>query len=509
MENVKTFAKDIKVENDFLIVEQGAILDNTNAVVGFGGSLSVYGTLAGATVQDQGYIGVGVNGRASWVNVQANGRFDVWANAQAIDADVNGFDLANTGNMYVLDGAKADDTDVNAFGVMFVEEGAIARDTDVNANGALHITGKAYDTDVRGGFVGVGANGVADDIDIFAGNVDVFNGGTVVEAGAGAGVMTLWSGAKAVETEITGGEVRVAEGALLLEDTEVRAGDLVFYNSGLWVGSGDIEVRTAGAINTWGQTYYNGTITVDFSGATNFAAVGAAADTLGKVRIDDLTNIFGATLQVEADSDTDNGRYLIVGNASDYMGYFINFSDGDLDYSAQIGGVGVYANDKTYSFNIDANDNLYMDVADGYVEFPYGANNSLGSGNFGAAGEQIVWTNEDKSAIGIANVGTFATAGEFAGIGDFDGNGIDDILFANGNDLNAIFNYGGGVSGTVNYKDVLAGGTVDDFQIADQGGYDTVFVKYADVFSEAVLFSFDGNMEYKFTALQNYETCIK
>ena len=196
-------------------------------------AVNVFGRLNGAIVEANAYIGVGNGGVTDTVAVAA-AQFDVW------------------------NGGTARNTDLWAGANMFVMDGAVARDTDVNANGALHITGKAYDTDVLGGFVGVGANGVADDIRIFGGNVDVFNGGTVVDANVRAGVMTLWSGATAVDTEINGGEVRLAGGAYMIGEVEVNNGDLVFFASDSRFGEGEITVSTGGAITTWGDNCFCG-----------------------------------------------------------------------------------------------------------------------------------------------------------------------------------------------------------------------------------------------------------
>lgn len=474
MENVKAFDSILNVEAG----KTQAWADVADFGFGMYDAANVFGKLNGAYVRDFGYLGVGQAGATDNVVVGANGEFKVWANAQAVNTRVSGFDAANTGNMYVFDGAKAQNTTVNAFGVMFVEEGAIARITTVNG-GALHITGKAYDTAVNfGGYAGVGANGVADDIDInVGGNVDVFNGGIAVEAGVNGGLLTLWNGAKTVNAGVAaGGEIRVGNGALLTEETVVdNAGDLVFYESMTWAGYGEIELNRGGAINTWGQTAFNGTITFDFN-AQPFA--GVVPDMRDKVRVDDLASIYGVTLEVESNSRIDEGRYLIAGNASAWLGSYITFSDSDIDYVAQIGGLGIYANDKTYCFNIDANDNLYMDVVDGNVvaEYPYQANNSVGAGKFTPAlngPTELVWINEDKSAIGIGSVGVLATAGEFAGIGDFDGNGIDDILFANGKDLICTFLFDDNADNVVDrtyahtYTDLLSYGTMDDFQVGD------------------------------------------
>lgn len=420
-------------------------------------AVNVFGRLNGAIVEANAYIGVGNGGVTDTVAVAA-AQFDVW------------------------NGGTARNTDLWAGANMFVMDGAVARDTDVNANGALHITGKAYDTDVLGGFVGVGANGVADDIRIFGGNVDVFNGGIAVEAEVNGGLLTLWNGAKTVNASVAGGgEIRVGNGALLTEETVVgnagNAGDLVFYESMTWAGYGEIELDKGGAINTWGQTAFNGSITFDFT-APRFGGPAATPNMRDKVRVDDLASIYGVTLEVESNSSIDEGRYLIAGNASAWLGSYITFSDSDIDYVAQIGGLGIYANDKTYCFNIDANDNLYMDVVDGNVvaEYPYQANNSVGAGKFTTAATgpaELVWINEDKSAIGIGSVGVLATAGEFAGIGDFDGNGIDDILFANGNDLICTFLFDDNADTVVDrtyahtYTDLLSYGTMDDFQVGD------------------------------------------
>lgn len=463
MENVKAFDSILNVEAG----KTQAFADVADFGFGMYDAANVFGRLNGAYVRDFGYLGVGQAGTTDNVFVGANGEFKVWANAQAVNTQVIGVAGA-TGNMYVFDGAKAQNTTVNGFGVMFVEDGAKVQNTIVNANGAMHLNGIAYDTTVNvNGYAGVGANGVADDISI-AGNVDVFNGGIAVEADVNGGLLTLWNGAKTVNADVlNGGEIRVGNGALLTEDTDVFvAGDLVFYESMTWAGYGEITLNNGGAINTWGQTAFNGTIVFDM----------AAPVVTDKVRVDDLAAIYGVTLEVEADSWTAAGRYLIAGNASAWLGSYITFSDSDIDYVAQIGGLGIYANDKTYCFNIDANDNLYMDVVDGNVvaEYPYQANNSVGAGNFGGfAGTQIVWTNEDKSALGIAGVGNIVAAGEFAGIGDFDGNGIDDILFANGKDLICTFLFDDNADTVVDrtyahtYTDLLSYGTMDDFQVGN------------------------------------------
>ncbi len=448
MENVKTFDSILNVEAG----KAQAWADVADFGFGAYDAANVFGQLNGAYVRDFGYIGVGQAGRTNGVLVGANGEFDVWANAKATNTAVWGFDAANTGNMFVFDGAKVQNTHVGVFG-------------------AMHLNGIAYDTTVNaGGYVGVGANGVADDISI-AGNVDVFNGGIAVDAEVNGGLLTLWNGAKTVDASVAnGGEIRVGNGALLTEETEVgAAGDLVFYESMTWAGYGEIELTRGGAINTWGQTAFNGTIVFDMT----------APVVTDKVRVDDLAAIYGVTLGVEADSWTAAGRYLIAGNASAWLGSYITFTETDIDYVAQIGGLGIYANDKTYCFNIDANDNLYMDVVDGNVvaEYPYQANNSVGAGYFGlVAGNQIVWTNEDKSALGIAGVGNIVAAGEFAGIGDFDGNGIDDILFANGKDLICTFLFDDNADNVVDrtyahtYTDLLSYGTMDDFQVGNVNG---------------------------------------
>jgi hypothetical protein len=342
--------------------------------------------------------------------------------------------------------------------------------------------------------------GFADDTVVVGGTYEVLAGGLADDTAVVGGDFIVQAGAKAVFTDVTAGEMLIAGGALV-QDIEVSGtGDVTFFPSNAYVGSGELVIDQGGAVNTWGAVGWTGSIALDFDGPES---------QLDKARIDNLSAFNGAMVNVEIDSAINAGRYLLAANANN-LWQPINFSDGDVEGVCIVGGEGAYLNDKTYAFNIDANGNLYMDVMEGFVAYPdYTATNTVGAGAFGnGVGEQLVWINAEKTAVAIAGIGSFATAGEFAGIGDFDGNGLDDILFADGNDLNAIYFYNGAV-GTANYKDVLAGGTVADFQIADKGIYDSVYVKYADVYSEAILYSFDANQEYKFTAVNNFDTCVK
>jgi autotransporter passenger strand-loop-strand repeat protein len=159
----------------------------TATTINDGGSQQITGTASGATVASGGALNILAGGHAAATKVATGGYMDVTngaidgttlaGNLQVRTGGVaTNTAIVNGGSAYIGSGGSTNNSVINAGGLEFVDAGGKATGTTVSG-GYQFVNGTTNGTEVDGGWIDVGASGVANDTLLSTGFMYVSAGG--------------------------------------------------------------------------------------------------------------------------------------------------------------------------------------------------------------------------------------------------------------------------------------------------------------------------------------------
>jgi autotransporter passenger strand-loop-strand repeat protein len=332
-----------------IVLSSGAVA--SSSTINSGGGMNVYSgaVISNTTVNQSGYLGIGDGAVASGTTIGYAGALTVWGGGV-----INNNTIQNYGAIILSSGAVASQTIIYSNGGLNVYSGAVASNTTVN----------------QGGYLGVGLGATTYDTTIgYAGALTVWGGGVVqsntigqwgaiiLSSGAVAnsttinsqGGLHIYSGASAYTTQInSGADLGIGLGGLLYGSTESYGASVVFYE-GARIGGWNTfagSVTLAGGLDASGSY-----VSFDISNRS----------TGDSYILNNLGNLYNATLSVKTDSSQAIGRYSLSFGASGFTGSLTVY-EGDSDKGTVSLSQSLTVDNRRYDLQL-LNNELYLDIS--------------------------------------------------------------------------------------------------------------------------------------------------